>query len=239
MAGAGGAAPNACKTHSCVVERFLPAICRRESHPGERNPATISVARRKVLSISVGNHNDPVKTKVVICASLMLADALSSAEAGPSARGRFGGSVCFPARPVCRSVAVFSPAVCRAWPVYFYPASYGWSSFPIVSSTSFSNVSPVLDHGDSGIYRVPAPGVPAADRQFGGKHVWLAALISPAEARPSLEFANPRKAASFLARGRVLPLFLKSRSTRPRTSPLTKWPESRIKGASSRPGQIW
>ena len=150
-----------------------------------------------IMSIDVANHNDAVKTKVVICASLMLADALSSAEAGPCARGRPVVGVCFPVRPLCQSVAVFSPAVCRTWPVYSYPASYVWSSSTVLSPTSFSNVSPVSDDGDSGIYRIPAPVLPPPDRQFGGKHVWLAALISPAEARPSLEFANPKEGRLF------------------------------------------
>ena len=46
------------------------------------------------MSISVLNHNDAVKTKVVICASLVLVAVLSLAEAGPRvgvcvrARGR-------------------------------------------------------------------------------------------------------------------------------------------------------
>ena len=38
-----------------------------------------------------------------------------------------------------------------------YPWYYGYVSSPLDVSTSFSNVSPVFDNGQMGIYRVSAP----------------------------------------------------------------------------------
>jgi hypothetical protein len=59
------------------------------------------------MSINVLNHKHAVKTKVVICASLVLVVVLSLAEAGPRAGVRSG---------------VFPPVICRTWPVFYYPA---------------------------------------------------------------------------------------------------------------------
>ena len=115
------------------------------------------------MSISVLNHNDAVKTKVVICASLVLVAVLSLAEAGPriGVCVRARGAWCPPVRAICPQVRVSSPVICRTWPVYYYPAYYSWTPSPVVSSTSFSNVSPAFDYGEAGTYRVPAPVIPA------------------------------------------------------------------------------
>jgi hypothetical protein len=98
------------------------------------------------MSINVLNHKHAVKTKVVICASLVLVVVLSLAEAGPRAGAQ---------------VRVFPPVICRTWPVFYYPAYSSWATSPVVSSTSFGNVSPAFDYGEPGIYRVPAPVIPA------------------------------------------------------------------------------
>jgi hypothetical protein len=115
------------------------------------------------MSISVLNHNDAVKTKVVICASLVLVAVLSLAEAGPRvgvcARAR--GAWYPPVRAICPQVRVSSPVIYRTWPVYYYPAYYSWAPSAVVSSTSFNNVSPAFDYGEPGIYRVPAPVIAA------------------------------------------------------------------------------
>ena len=60
------------------------------------NPATISVARRVIMSINVFNHSDAVKAKVVILAGFVLAAVLSSVEAGPrvGVHVRAGGAWC-------------------------------------------------------------------------------------------------------------------------------------------------
>ena len=114
------------------------------------------------MSISVWNHNDAVKTKVVICASLVLVAVLSLAEAGPrvGVRARAGGAWCHSVRAICPQVPV-SPVICHAWPVYYYPAYDSWAPSLVVSSTSFGSVSPAFDYGEPGIYRVPAPVIPA------------------------------------------------------------------------------
>jgi len=115
------------------------------------------------MSISVWNHSDAVKTKVVICASLVLVAVLSLAEAGPRVGVcvRAGGALCPSVRAICPQVFVSRPVICRTWPVYYYPAYYSWAPSPVVSSLSFSNVSPAFDYGEPGIYRVSAPVIPA------------------------------------------------------------------------------
>ena len=115
------------------------------------------------MSIHVLNHKDAVKTKVVICASLVLVAVLSLAEAGPRAgvRVRAGGAWCPSVRVICPQVRVSPPVICRTWPVFYYPAYYSWATSPVVSSTSFNNVSPAFDYGEPGAYRVPAPVIPA------------------------------------------------------------------------------
>jgi hypothetical protein len=128
------------------------------------NPATISVARRVIMSINVFNHSDAVKTKVVILAGFVLAAVLSSVEAGPrvGAHVRAGGAWC-PAKPACPPVQKWcGPIIYRPWPVSYYPPSYCfWGQSPAVSSTSFANISPAYESGELGIYRVPAPVFPA------------------------------------------------------------------------------
>ena len=128
------------------------------------NPATISVARRVIMSINVFNHSDAVKAKVVIHAGFVLAAVLSSVEAGPrvGVHVRAGGAWC-PAKPACPPVQKWcGPIIYRPWPVSYYPASYYfWGQSPAVSSTSFSNISPAYESGELGIYRVPAPVFPA------------------------------------------------------------------------------
>ncbi len=139
------------------------------SQPGNEtkipaNPATISVARRVIMSINVFNHSDAVKTKVVILAGFVLAAVLSSVEAGPriGVHVRAGGAWC-PAKPACPPVQKWcGPIIYRPWPVSYYPASYYfWGQSPAVSSTSFANISPAYESGELGIYRVPAPVFPA------------------------------------------------------------------------------
>jgi hypothetical protein len=112
------------------------------------------------------NHNDTVKTKVVIWASFVLAAVLSSVEARPrvGVYVRAGGDTwCPPVKPVCAPVQKWcGPIIYRAWPVSYYPASYYvWGESPAASSTSFGNLSPAYDSGELGIYRVPAPVFPA------------------------------------------------------------------------------
>jgi hypothetical protein len=145
------------------TEGFLGLQVYLRRHLLETNPVTISVARQGIMSINVLNHNDAVKTKVVICASLVLFAVLSSAEAGPRA-GVYvhGGGARRPSvRAICPPVRVFPPVVCRAWPVYYYPATYSWAPSPVASFTSFSNISPAFDDGEPGIYGIPTPVIPA------------------------------------------------------------------------------
>jgi hypothetical protein len=133
-----------------------------------------------------------VKTKVVILASFILVAVFSPIKAGPrvGVYARAGRAWCPPAKPFCPPVQNWcGPIIYRAWPVYYYPASYyGWGLSSVDFSTSFGNLSPAYDSGELGIYRVPAPLFPSAShRRFAGEHISLAALISPAEVRPSLE----------------------------------------------------
>ena len=141
-----------------------------EAQPGKKakipaNPATISVARRVIMSINVFNHSDAVKTKVVILAGFVLAAVLSSVEAGPrvGVHVRAGGAWCPPAKAVCLPVQKWcGPIIYRAWPVSYYPASYYfWGQSPAVSPTSFGNLSPAFESDELGVYRVPAPVFPA------------------------------------------------------------------------------
>ena len=128
------------------------------------NPATISVARRVIMSINVFNHSDAVKAKVVILAGFVLAAVLSSVEAGPrvGVHVRAGGAWC-PAKPACPPVQKWcGPIIYRPWPASYYPASYYfWGQSAAVSSTSFGNLSPAFESDELGIYRVPAPVFPA------------------------------------------------------------------------------
>ena len=105
------------------------------------------------------NYGDAVKTKVVTWASLGLLAVLSLAEAGPRAGVfvRAGGAWCPPVRAICPRVPISPPVVCRSWPVYYYPSYSAWASSPVISSASFSNVSPAFSDGETGIYRVSAP----------------------------------------------------------------------------------
>ena len=114
------------------------------------------------MSINVINRNHVVKMKVAICACVILGAVLSIADAG-SRLGvyiRSGGGGCPPPRPFCFPVHARVPLIYTVAPVYGYPLYYGWGHAPIVFSTAFSNVSPVFDSGDTGVYRVPAPIIP-------------------------------------------------------------------------------
>ncbi|HEY5705979.1 MAG TPA: hypothetical protein VIS96_10430 [Terrimicrobiaceae bacterium] len=101
--------------------------------------------------------------KEAICASLVLGGMLSLAEAGPRAGAcvRSDRAWCPPVKAICPPTPRCPPVICRTWPVYYFPAYGGWAPSPIVSSTSFSNVSYGFDYGESGIYRVPAPVIAA------------------------------------------------------------------------------
>jgi hypothetical protein len=115
------------------------------------------------MGINVENYGDAVKTKVVIWASLSLLAALSLAEAGARAGVfvRAGGAWCPPVRAICPRVPVCPPVVFRTWPMYYHPSYSVWASSPVISSTSFSNLSPAFSDGETGIYRVSAPVVSA------------------------------------------------------------------------------
>jgi hypothetical protein len=111
------------------------------------------------MSVNVRQHCDVVRTKVVICAALSLAVAVGLAQAGPQVglHARASGGWCAPARTVCPPFKAYPKVVIFASPTYYYPSYCGYAPSPIVASTSFSNVSPVFDNGQTGIYRVPAP----------------------------------------------------------------------------------
>ncbi len=111
------------------------------------------------MSVNVGQYCDAVKTKIVISAALALAGVLNLAQAGPQIGiyARSAGGWCAPARTVCPPFKAYPKVVHCAWPSYYFPSYYGYVSAPIVASTSFSNVSPVFDNGQTGIYRVPSP----------------------------------------------------------------------------------
>ena len=100
-----------------------------------------------------------MKTKIVISAALALAVVLWLAQAGPQLaflRERVLAGVLRRAQFVRPLSRIRSSFTC-AWPTYYYPWYYGYVSSPVDASTSFSNVSPVFDNGQTGIYRVPAP----------------------------------------------------------------------------------
>src|SRR5512145_2197232 len=67
------------------------------------NPATISVARRQLMSVNVRQHCGAVRTKIVICAAVGVIMALGLAQAGPQVgvRTRANAGWCAPARMVC------------------------------------------------------------------------------------------------------------------------------------------
>jgi hypothetical protein len=111
------------------------------------------------MSVNVRQHCGAVKTKIVISAALVLAAVLELAQAGPQIgfSARTGASWCAPASTVCPPFKPYPKFVTCAWPTYYYPRYYGYVSSPVDASTSFSNVSPVFDNGQTGIYRVPAP----------------------------------------------------------------------------------
>jgi hypothetical protein len=111
------------------------------------------------MSVNVWQHCDAVKTKVVICVASAFVIVLSLAQAGPQVGvyARAGSGWCAPAHTVCPPLKAYPKVVSCAWPIYYYPSYYGYASAPIVASTSFSNVSPVFDNGQTQIYRVPAP----------------------------------------------------------------------------------
>jgi hypothetical protein len=111
------------------------------------------------MSVNVGQHCDAVKTKIVISAALAVAVVLELVQAGPqiSLSARAGAGWCAPASTVCPPIKNYPKFITCAWPTYYYPWYYGYVSAPIDASTSFSNVSPVFDNGQTGIYRVPAP----------------------------------------------------------------------------------
>ena len=111
------------------------------------------------MSVNVRQHCDAVKTKIVISAALALAVFLELAQAGPqiSLSARAGAGWCAPASTVFPPIKHYPKFITCAWPTYYYPGYYGYVSAPIDASTSFSNVSPVFDNGQTGIYRVPAP----------------------------------------------------------------------------------
>jgi len=115
------------------------------------------------MSVNVPQHCDGVRTKVVICASLAVAAVLGFAQAGPQVGlyARAGGGWCAPHRTVCPTLRAYPKFVHCAWPTYYYPSYYGYAPASIIASTSFSNVSPVFDNGQIGIYRVPAPVITA------------------------------------------------------------------------------
>jgi hypothetical protein len=111
------------------------------------------------MSVNVRQHCDAVKTKIVISAILALAAILEVAPAGPEIgiSARAGAGWCAPPSTVCPPIKSYPKFIHCAWPTYYYPWYYGYVSSPIVASTSFSNISPVFDDGQTGIYRVPAP----------------------------------------------------------------------------------
>jgi hypothetical protein len=123
------------------------------------NPATISVARRQLMSVNVRQLCGAVRTKIVICAAVGVIIALGLAQAGPQVGvgTRANAGWCAPAHTVCPPFRTSPRVVIFAAPTSFYPFSCGYVSAPIAASTSFSNVSPVFDDGQTGIYRVPAP----------------------------------------------------------------------------------
>jgi hypothetical protein len=84
---------------------------------------------------------------------------LGVTQAGPQIgiHTRAGGGWCAPARTVCPPLRACPKVITFAFPTYYYPAYYGYAATPTVVSTSFSNVSPVFDNGETGIYRVPVP----------------------------------------------------------------------------------
>jgi hypothetical protein len=122
-------------------------------------PARIRVARGELMSVNVRQHCGAVKTKIVISAALALAVLFELAQAGPQIgiSARAGAGWCAPASTVCPPFKPSPKFVTCAWPTYYYPWSYGYVSSPISASTSFSNVSPVFENGQTGIYRVPTP----------------------------------------------------------------------------------
>ena len=110
------------------------------------------------MSVNVRQYCGGVKTKIVISAALALAVVFELAQAGPQLfSARTGAGWCAPATTVCPPFKPYPKFVTCAWPTYYYPWYYGDVSSPVAASTSFSNVSPVFDDGQTGIYRVPAP----------------------------------------------------------------------------------
>ena len=186
-------------------------------------------------ALMYANYGDAVKTKVVIWASLGLLAVLSLAEAGPRAGVfvRAGGAWCPPVRAVCPRFPVCPQVVCRSWPVYYYPSYYGCASSPVVSSTSFSNVSPGFFRWRNG--HLPCSSADHFSRRpiidSPGTTFRLAALISPAEVRPSLD--SQTKEGRLCFRGRT-----NERSSHPSWSgerplqaiPLSNFPVDKLPG---------
>ncbi len=110
------------------------------------------------MSVNVRQHRGAVKTKIVLSAALALLLVLV-AQAGPQIgiSARAGARWCAPASTVCPPFKPSPKFVTCAWPTYYYPSYYGYVSSTVDASTSFSNVSPVFDDGQTGVYRVPAP----------------------------------------------------------------------------------
>jgi hypothetical protein len=119
----------------------------------------MGVARRELMSVNVRQHCDAVKTKIVVSAALALAAVFGLAQAGPQLgiSARAGAGWCAPASAICPPIKPYPKFIHCAWPTSYYPWYYGYVSSPVDASTSFSNVSPVFDNGQMGIYRVPAP----------------------------------------------------------------------------------
>ena len=110
------------------------------------------------MSVNVRQYCGGVKTKIVISAALALAVVFELAQAGPQLfSSRSGARWGAPENTVCPPFKPYPKFVTCAWPTYYYPWYYGDVSSPVDASTSFSNVSPVFDNGQTGIYRVPAP----------------------------------------------------------------------------------
>ncbi len=108
------------------------------------------------------SHNHAVKMKVAICACVILGAVLSVADAGSRVRvyTHAGRGWCPPLRPFCFPVHARVPVLYTVAPFYSYSRYYEWSQAPLVSSTTFSNVSPAFDSDETGVYRVPAPIIP-------------------------------------------------------------------------------
>jgi hypothetical protein len=111
------------------------------------------------MSVNVRQHWGAVKTKIVVSAALALAAVIELAQAGPQIgiSARADARWCAPASTVYPPFKPSPKFITCAWPTYYHPWYYGYVSSPVDASTTFSNVSPVFDNGQTGVYRVPVP----------------------------------------------------------------------------------